>query len=111
LVEILVDCRSSPNVIFHFYIRAEVNGIPAMFLADKGASHIVLSPDDAGKLCIETDKLPFDRFYETANGTVRGSSIRIADLRVGEIHLKEIGASVNEAEMRNSLLGMTFLNA
>jgi aspartyl protease family protein len=79
-----------------------------MFLADKGASHIVLSPDDAGKLCIETDKLPFDRFYETANGTVRGSSIRIADLRVGEIHLKEIGASVNEAEMRNSLLGMTF---
>jgi len=42
------------------------------------------------------------------NGTVRGSSIRIANLRTGEIHLKEIGASVNEAEIRNSLLGMTF---
>ena len=92
----------------HFYIRAEVNGIPVMFLADTGASHIVLSPVDARKLVIETDKLHFDRFYETANGTVRGSSIRIANLRIGKIHLKEIGASVNEAEMRNSLLGMTF---
>jgi aspartyl protease family protein len=92
----------------HFYIRAEVNGIPVMFLADTGASHIVLSPADARKLGIETEKLRFDRFYETANGTVRGSSIRIANLRTGEIHLKEIGASVNEAEMRNSLLGMTF---
>lgn len=92
----------------HFYIRAKVNGIPLMFLADTGASHIVLSPGDSEKLGIKTDELHFDRFYETANGTVRGSSIRIADFRVGEIHMKEIGASVNEAEMRNSLLGMTF---
>jgi aspartyl protease family protein len=92
----------------HFYIRAQVNGIAVIFLADTGASDIVLSPADAGKLGIETDELRFDRFYETANGTVRGSSIRIADLKVGKIHLKEIRASVNEAEMRKSLLGMTF---
>lgn len=92
----------------HFYIRAEVNGFPVTFLADTGASHIVLSPTDAGKLGIEIDELHFDQFYETANGTVRGSLIRIADFRIGEIHMKEIGASVNEAEMRNSLLGMTF---
>ncbi|MCG8548909.1 MAG: TIGR02281 family clan AA aspartic protease, partial [Desulfobacterales bacterium] len=92
----------------HFYIRAEVNGIPVTFLADTGASHIVLSPHDAEKLGIRKENLRFDRFYETANGTVRGSSIRIADFRAGTIHLKEIGASVNEAEMSNSLLGMTF---
>ncbi|WP_320041833.1 TIGR02281 family clan AA aspartic protease [uncultured Desulfobacter sp.] len=92
----------------HFYIRAEVNGIPVTFLADTGASHIVLSPHDAEKLGIKKDNLQFDRFYETANGTVRGSSIRITDFKAGIIHLKEIGASVNEAEMRNSLLGMTF---
>ena len=94
----------------HFHIRAEVNGIPVMFLADTGASHIVLSPADAAKAGIDTDELRFDRFYETANGTVRGSSIRIADFRIGGIHLKEIGASVNEAEMRDSLLGMTFFS-
>jgi clan AA aspartic protease (TIGR02281 family) len=83
-------------------------GIFLVLMADTGASHIVFSPDDAEKLGIETDELRFDRFYETANGTVRGSSIRIATLKIGEIHLREIEASVNEAEMRNSLLGMTF---
>lgn len=92
----------------HFHIRAEVNGIPITFLADTGASHIVLSPGDAEKLGIRMDELGFDRIYETANGNVRGASIQIADLRIGDIHLKDIGASVNEAEMRHSLLGMTF---
>jgi len=92
----------------HYYIVAEVNGTPIMFLADTGASHIVLSPADAEKIGIKKRELHFDRFYETANGTVRGSSIRIGDFRVGEIHFKEISASVNEAKMRNSLLGMTF---
>lgn len=92
----------------HFYIRAEVNGVPITFLADTGASDIVLSPHDAKRIGIEIDKLSFNKYYETANGTVRGSSIRISDLTISEINLKKIGASVNEAAMRNSLLGMTF---
>ena len=92
----------------HFYIRAEVNGTPIIFLADTGASHIVLSPADAEKLGYKTDELRFDRFYETANGTVRGSSILIDDLRIDKFHIKAIGASINEAKMRDSLLGMTF---
>ncbi|MDH3974271.1 MAG: TIGR02281 family clan AA aspartic protease [Deltaproteobacteria bacterium] len=92
----------------HFYIRAQVNGIPIIFLADTGASDIVLSLGDAEKLGIETDKLTFDRFYETANGRVRGSSIRLRHFKTGEIIIEEIRASVNEAKMRHSLLGMTF---
>jgi aspartyl protease family protein len=92
----------------HFYILAEVNGKPLIFLADTGASHIVLSPSDAQKLGIEKNELKFNRFYETANGTVRGSSIQIADLTIGNIHFIDVDASVNEAEMQNSLLGMSF---
>jgi len=92
----------------HFYIQVEVNGVPVIFMADTGASHIVLSPKDAEKAGIDMDNLKFDRFYETANGTVRGSSTIISDFRVGEINFQDIGASVNGAAMRNSLLGMTF---
>jgi aspartyl protease family protein len=92
----------------HFYIRAQVNGTPVLFLVDTGASDIVLSPDDAEKVGIDADQLNFDQFFETANGMVRGSSIRIADFRIGEFHLKQIGVSVNEVGMSNSLLGMTF---
>jgi aspartyl protease family protein len=94
----------------HFHIRAQVNGIPIVFLADTGASNIVLSPHDARKIGIKVDRLTFDRLYETANGEVRGSSIQIAHLSIGDIHMDRIGASVNEAEMRDSLLGMTFFN-
>ncbi|MBI5549886.1 MAG: TIGR02281 family clan AA aspartic protease [Desulfobacterales bacterium] len=92
----------------HFYIRAQVNGVPITFLADTGASHIVLSPSDADKLGLRPERLHFDRIYETANGTVRGSSITIDDLEIGAFHLNDLMASVNEAPMRHSLLGMNF---
>ena len=92
----------------HFYIRAQVNGVFLIFLADTGASDIVLSPGDAKKLGINLQKLRFDRIYETANGTVRGGSVQLDDFKVQGIHLQNIRASVNEAEMSNSLLGMTF---
>ncbi|MCI5161920.1 MAG: TIGR02281 family clan AA aspartic protease, partial [Candidatus Electrothrix sp. AX5] len=92
----------------HFYIRAEVNGVPLIFLADTGASDIVLSPGDAKRLGINPAELAFDRIYETANGTGRGRSVRINVFKVQGIQLHDIRVSINEAEMSNSLLGMTF---
>jgi aspartyl protease family protein len=92
----------------HFYIRAKVNGVPILFLADTGASHIVLTPSDARKAGIDPENLTYDRLYSTANGTVRGGSIRIDNLTVGSFSYDNIRASVNEVPMRESLLGMTF---
>ncbi len=92
----------------HYYIRASVNGIPITFLVDTGASDIVLSPKDAEKLGYNKSELNFNRFYETANGKVRGSSIQLSEFEIGHIHLSKLDASINEAEMSNSLLGMTF---
>ncbi len=94
----------------HFYIRAQVNGVPLIFLADTGASDIVLSPGDAQRLGINLQTLRFDRIYETANGTVRGSMIRLDDFKIQGIQLQDIRASINEATMSHSLLGMTFFN-
>lgn len=94
----------------HFYIRALVNGVPITFLADTGASQIVLSPGDAERLGLRSERLHFDRIYETANGMVRGSSISIDDLAIGVFHMNDIMASVNEAPMRHSLLGMNFFS-
>jgi aspartyl protease family protein len=47
----------------HFYIRAEVNGIPILFLADTGASSIVLSKEDAKRVGINLNDLIYNRFY------------------------------------------------
>lgn len=92
----------------HYYIQARVEGVTIEFLADTGASHIVLAPHDARKLGLDPSNLSYDRFYQTANGTVRGSSVRLSDFQVGDIHLSDVNASVNEAPMGKSLLGMTF---
>lgn len=94
----------------HFHIRAQVNGVPVRFLVDTGASHIVLAPRDAERLGLDRRRLYFDRVYATANGVVRGASIVVEDFQVGRLHLTDVRASVNEAGMGESLLGMTFFN-
>ncbi len=94
----------------HFHIRARVNDVPIRFLVDTGASHIVLTPRDAKRLGLNRERLVFDKVYATANGIVRGASIQVDDFRVGDLHLKDVYASVNEAPMNESLLGMTFFS-
>lgn len=95
----------------HFHIEAEVNGAPVKFLVDTGASDVVLSPSDAARAGLETDTLNFSRRYETANGMVTGAPVRLRELRIGTIVRTDQPASVNGADMDESLLGMRFLNS
>lgn len=94
----------------HFHIDAEVNGRPVRFLVDTGASDVVLSPADARRLGFEPSKLTFDRIYQTANGMARGAPIVLQSVAVGPIRFREVAASVNDAAMSDSLLGLSFLN-
>ncbi|WP_193367855.1 retropepsin-like aspartic protease family protein [Pelagibius marinus] len=93
----------------HFTVTAEVNGQPVDFLVDTGASDIVLSPGDARRLGYDPAQLSFTRYYNTANGLGRGAPVRLDSLAVGPIVFNDLPASVNEAPMGESLLGMTFL--
>ncbi|HEY9548531.1 MAG TPA: TIGR02281 family clan AA aspartic protease [Kiloniellaceae bacterium] len=93
----------------HFVVTAAVNGAPVDFLIDTGASDIVLSPADAARLGYHPENLSFTRVYHTANGVGRGAPIRLDSLAVGPIGYADLPASVNEAPMGKSLLGMTFL--
>jgi aspartyl protease family protein len=93
----------------HFRIEALVDGTPIRFLVDTGASSIVLSPADAQRIGFDPASLHFTGFAETANGTVRTASVRLGAIEIGPIRLHDLRASVNQAEMRGSLLGMSFL--
>lgn len=95
----------------HFYIKAEVNGAPVLFLLDTGASNIVLTPADAKRAGINLDSLVFNQIYNTANGKGTGAGVRLKRLQIGSITLDNIGAAVNGAEMDRSLLGMRFLES
>ncbi len=94
----------------HFQVEATVDGVAIRFLVDTGASDIVLRPADARRLGYDLDRLRFSRIYRTANGTVRGAPVTLAEVTVGPIRLDNVAASVNGAEMSQSLLGMSFLN-
>lgn len=101
-----VEFHASENG--HFHIIAEIGGVPVEFLADTGASDIVLSPEDARRIGINPATLQYTRVYSTANGIGKGAPVHLPSLRVGSIVIYDIEASVNDAAMENSLLGMRF---
>jgi aspartyl protease family protein len=93
----------------HFLVEAVVNGVPIDFLVDTGASHIVLSVQDARKLGFTANQLQFTQQFQSANGTVRGAPVELRELRIGQLRLFDLEASVNGGPLPISLLGMSFL--
>lgn len=99
----------SKNRDGEFLIIGDANATTVRFLVDTGASDIVLSPDDAQRIGIDTSKLLFDRTYETANGEGQGAAVTLDTLQIGPLKLFNVPVSINRTKMRNSLLGMSFL--
>jgi len=93
----------------HFYVNLKINGTEVRFMIDTGASEIVINPRDAKRIGIDLKKLNFNRQYQTANGISWGASALLDKIEIGEIEFKEVIASVNDADMGVSLLGMSFL--
>lgn len=101
-----IEVRASHG---HYFIEAEVNGKHVRFMVDTGASDIVLSPQDAERVGIDTAALSYDRSYGTANGYGSGAKVTLGSLQVGSLTFTQLEASVNKADMTGSLLGMSFL--
>lgn len=93
----------------HYYLTAEVNGAPILFVVDTGASDIVLSQDDARLAGLDPNDLPYIGRAMTANGEVRTAPVRLDTFSVGPIHDTGVSAIVNEGALDQSLLGMSYL--
>ena len=93
----------------HYHVYATVDGTSIRFLVDSGASDVVFSPQDARTLGLQPEYLSYSMTAETANGEVRGAPTQIGKLQIGPIVMRGIPATVNQAEMPVSLLGMEFL--
>jgi aspartyl protease family protein len=94
----------------HFHVEALADGARLRLLVDTGASDVVLSPADARRMGFDLDRLDFSDRAETANGHVRSAPVRLRELVIGPIRLTDVRAAVNEAEMSESLLGLSFLS-
>lgn len=93
----------------HFYLTVEVNGEPVEFMADTGASNVVLSQKDARRLGIDPDSLTYLSQAMTANGPVQLARIRLPQLELGPFSDRDVPAYVTAGEMETSLLGMDYL--
>lgn len=93
----------------HYYLTLTVNGIAIEFMADTGASNIVLTEQDARRLGIDPQTLVYAGEARTANGTVRTAPVTLPLVELGQFRDERIRAWVNAGEMDQSLLGMDYL--
>lgn len=93
----------------HFHLTLEINGTPIRFVADTGASNMVLTREDAARLGIDPDGLVYLGEARTANGTVRTARVELPMVQLGPYVDEDFPAWVNDAEMFGSLLGMDYL--
>ena len=93
----------------HYYMNILIDGKEILFLADTGATNIVLNRSDAEALGIDVRGLPFLGNAMTANGEVRTARVKLSQVVSGPFQDNDVTAWVNEGEMDTSLLGMDYL--
>lgn len=94
----------------HFYLSLDLNGVPVRFVVDTGASEMVLSAQDAVRIGLSPDRLIYSGRAMTANGMVQTAPVRIETVALGGVVDQGVRAVVNQGELRDSLLGMSYLN-
>jgi aspartyl protease family protein len=104
--EVVVNRRLSGE----FAIAGRVNAARVTFLFDTGASAVVLTAEDAKRAAVETSRLVFDVPVATANGAAMAAEVRLDQIAVGPIVMRNVPALVaRRGALDESLLGMSFL--
>lgn len=94
----------------HYWLRAEVNGVPTRFLVDTGATLTALSSEAAQRAGLEPRPGGLPVMISTANGTVTAELTTVASLRFGNIEAQGIDAVIAPNLGRTNVLGMNFLS-
>jgi aspartyl protease family protein len=94
----------------HFVFDADVNGRKATFMADTGATLVVLTYEEAARVGLSPHSLDFSGLAQTANGVARVAPVTLDRMRVEDITIRDIQAVVAEkGALATNLLGMSFL--
>lgn len=94
----------------HFWISAEVNGVPRRFLVDTGATLTAIAPVTAERAGIEPQKMRPPVIMKTANGAAAAQLSTIDELRVGNVLARGLDAVIAPAMGNVNVLGMNFLS-
>ncbi len=91
----------------HYVANGTINGVPVTFLLDTGATDVVVPDDIAQAAGLRRGA---GARANTAAGIIKVWSTRISDLRLGDIHLQDLPATINpHMNGVGVLLGMSAL--
>lgn len=94
----------------HFWVTAQVNGVPIRFMVDSGASYTAMSVDAARSAGVEPDSFSMKVILETANGMVEADRATVARLQLGSLAMKDHAVVVASSFGDTNVLGMNFLS-
>ena len=92
----------------HFFTAGTINGKAVRFLVDTGATYIGIGQAEADRLGIDY-RSGRRGLSGTANGAVPVYMVPIASVRVGDVQVYNVEATVLPATMTHILLGNSFL--
>lgn len=94
----------------HYTVDGNVNGAHVRFMVDTGATMVTFSSGEAKRLGVNYFR-GVRGVASTANGLVSAYRVKLDEVRVGDIVLRNVDALVQEGDgLPLALLGMSFLN-
>ena len=95
----------------NFQVTTQVNGARTSMVLDTGASSVVLTYDAAKAAGLPLEVLSYSVPVDTANGRTRAAPVTLQTIAVGGIVERDVSALIAQpGQLRQSLLGMSFLN-
>ena len=104
VVSIPKDPRSG-----QYHYKGRVNSGYVDFLVDTGAGAVALTETDARKAGVRTSELKYDVPISTAGGRNYAARVKLDQLALGGIMIRDVEALVVKKGLETSLLGMTWL--
>ncbi|VAX12771.1 Aspartyl protease [hydrothermal vent metagenome] len=99
--------RLKRNRYGHYVANGLINGQPVTFMLDTGATDVAVPAELADQLGLQRGR---KRFYQTAKGPVTAYATVLDQVRLGDIKVRHVRASINpDMHDQEILLGMSFL--
>ncbi len=94
----------------HYWLRAEVNGHPANFLVDTGATLTAVSVETAEAAGLEPREGSLPVRMQTANGSVAAEMTTIDELRFGNVAARGLDGIIAPGLGQTNVIGMNLLS-
>lgn len=101
----------APDSMGMYEVNGSINGFQVKFVVDTGATLIAMNKNHAKRIGINYKLDGVEGLTETASGYEKNYLVKLDEVRVGDIRLTDVTASVHDSDFPSViLLGNSFLN-